>query len=153
MATATKEWLADKALEHRQDQTPAERAISAFLLELGVKFEAQHVFDPYIVDYYVYEEFSESKIGWKGVVIELDGWHHHKPEFKAKDKARTFDLLRMNGGIKNVIRIYNDNALAYADCQHAKEDIEKLIYWAGKKQKSKALGCRLRPNKYSKCPM
>ena len=77
--------LYDFAKRMRQQPTLAEYMLWGELraTRLGVRFRAQHVIGPYIVDFACLSE---------GLVVEVDGSVHDYPEAIAYDQHRTSDL-------------------------------------------------------------
>ena len=99
----------------RRGQTEAERRLWWLLrrkqLE-GFRFRRQHPVDPYILDFYCWEQ---------KLAIELDGSQHYDDEALAYDARRTAFLAGQ--GIR-VLRFPNEAVFNYAD------DVVYAILWA-----------------------
>ncbi len=88
----------DRAKTLRKNQTTAEQKLWQTLRreQLGAKFRRQHPIGAYIVDFYARD---------KGIVIEVDGESHDRPEAQAYDAAR--DRYLQSLGL-TVLRFTND---------------------------------------------
>ena len=75
--------LRARARRLRSEQTDAERALWQRLRGKrldGLKFRRQHVFGPWILDFYCPE---------RRLAVELDGGQHNEAENRRRDEART----------------------------------------------------------------
>ena len=71
----------------RKNPTPWERKLwFKFLRSYSIRFQRQKAIDEYIVDFYCAKA---------GLIIELDGGGHYKPEQAGKDKIRSEKLMAM----------------------------------------------------------
>ncbi|MCQ2114468.1 MAG: DUF559 domain-containing protein [Bacteroidaceae bacterium] len=97
--------LEEKAVEMRKNPTEAESAMWEILRRgnLDAKFRRQHIIGEYIVDFVDLAS---------GLVIEIDGGYHNKPEQKILDTKRT-DYLQKQGF--SVIRFTNEEVLFKTD--------------------------------------
>ena len=91
--------LKDFAQTNKRFQTDAERLLweNIRAKQLSVKFNRQHIFGDYIVDFVCIE---------KGLVIEVDGGYHSEYEQREKDEFRTQRLRDMGF---HVIRFKNED--------------------------------------------
>lgn len=97
--------LKEKAVEMRKNPTEAESAMWDILRRgnLKAKFRRQHIIGDYIVDFVDLVS---------GLVVEIDGGYHNKPEQKILDSQRT-DYLQKQGF--SVIRFTNEEVLFKTD--------------------------------------
>gem|GEM_PF-33946 len=96
------EAILEVARRLRKEATGAEAFLWELLRDrrfLGAKFRRQHVFGPFVLDFYC----DEAKLG-----IELDGGVHDKAEQARRDRDRT--MLLENEGIR-VVRFRNEEVL------------------------------------------
>jgi len=96
-----KEW----ARENRQYPTEAERCLWERLKgsQLGHKFLRQHIIGDYIADFLCRDD---------GLIIEVDGGYHLRPDQQEDDEVRTA-WLTMQGF--HVIRFTNEEVLQDTD--------------------------------------
>ncbi|HEX4473875.1 MAG TPA: DUF559 domain-containing protein, partial [Polyangiaceae bacterium] len=75
------------AREMRRNPTRSEALLWRHLCQsqLGVRVRRQHVLYPYVVDFYVSS---------RRLVIEVDGGVHHSDVARARDAARSSELVR-----------------------------------------------------------
>jgi very-short-patch-repair endonuclease len=91
----------------RRDDTRAEKIAWIRLRDrrtLGLKFRRQVPIDCYIVDFYCHD---------LGLIVELDGMVHDRPEQAKKDRKRNTRLRQL--GYK-ILRVTNDVVITDPDC-------------------------------------
>ena len=82
-----------------KDHTPQEQAIASILDEFGLRYDAQHPFGTYTVDFWIPEI---------NMVVEADGFYgHHKP----RDVKRDMDLM----GIPSIDHVLHITDVSYKD--------------------------------------
>jgi len=107
--------LVEQARELRKSQTPAEEALWQLLRNrqfADLKFRRQHQIGDYIVDFFCAEH---------GLVVELDGGVHEKPDRRNVDKKRDAYLRTLGHTVLRFpnARIFDDTEGLFSEILHA----------------------------------